>query len=99
MTPRQSLAEGIAAFARAVERTRRELDDYTTPMLDVCVTADGGEGQVRIAGNIGETPIAHCFALPGLGSLTGTDGLRLALAAWALTAAQAASVRPPRYTS
>jgi len=99
MTPRQILAEGITAFARAVERTRRETGDYGTPLINVAVTADVGEGQVRIAGNIGNTPIAHCFALPGLGSINGTDGLRLALVAWALDAAQRASVRPPRYAT
>lgn len=99
MTPRLLLAEGVAGFARAVERTRRETGDYSTPLINVAVTVDAGEGQVRIAGNIAENPIAHCFATPFVASLTGTDGLRLALVAWALTAAQAASVRPPRHTS
>ena len=99
MTPRQILAGGVAGFAQAVARTRRESGDYATPIVDVRVTVDAGEGQARIAGNIGGTPIAHCFATPFVAGLTGTDGLRLALVAWALTAAQAASVRPPRYMS
>ena len=97
MTPRMVLAEGVAGFASAVARTRRELDDYLTPLVGVAVAVDGTEGQIRITGSIGENPIAHCFATPFVARFNGTEGLSLALVAWSITAAQAASVRPPRY--
>lgn len=99
MTPREVLAVGVSGFAQAVARTRRESGDYCTPLINVAVTVDAGEGQIRITGTIGETLVAHCFPTPFVARINGTEGLSLALVAWALDAAQRASVRPPRYAT